>query len=309
MRKGTAERPVADRPRALLKSPGALPFGGRGTTVAYGPHTKAAAPQARVVLCHARNRPARTDLRPATDSRLTHTHTQVGICGRTGCGKSTLMMALYRIVEPCGGSVEIDGLDTGAIGLFDLRSRLALVPQEPVLFTGTIRSNLDPFGSAPGDHALWAALEQSGLKPTVAALEGGLDSPVTEGGANLSVGQRQLLCMARALLRQSRILLLDEATSNVDNETDAVIQRTIRTAFRDCTVLTIAHRLHTIADSDRILVLEQGRVAEYDAPDALLRREGGLYAALVGDAGGMRRSASGRTLTSPSVGAELNLLG
>ena len=253
-------------------------------------------------------------LGPTCDPRLTPgdpspTPTQVGICGRTGCGKSTLMMALYRIVEPCGGSVDIDGLDTGAIGLFDLRSRLALVPQEPVLFTGTIRSNLDPFGAAPGDHALWAALEQSGLKPTVAALEGGLDSPVTEGGVNLSVGQRQLLCMARALLRQSRILLLDEATSNVDNETDAVIQRTIRTAFRDCTVLTIAHRLHTIADSDRILVLEQGRVAEFDAPDALLRREGGLYAALVGDAGGMRRSASGRTLPSPSVGAELNLLG
>ncbi|GFR41153.1 hypothetical protein Agub_g1817 [Astrephomene gubernaculifera] len=206
---------------------------------------------------------------------------KVGVCGRTGCGKSTLMMTLYRLVEPCGGSVKVDGLDITAMGLYDLRSRLSLVPQDPVIFSGSVRSNLDPFGQARGDKELWEALERAGLDVTVRGYEKGLDSEVREGGANMSVGQRQLLCMARALLRATRILVLDEATSNVDNSTDSLIQRTIRTAFKDCTVLTIAHRLHTIVDSDRILVLEAGRLAEYDTPAQLLRNPGSHFRGLV----------------------------
>ena len=206
---------------------------------------------------------------------------KVGICGRTGCGKSTLMITIYRLIEPCGGRVLIDGVDTGTLGLYDLRSRLALVPQEPVLFTGTMRDNLDPFQAVENDAVLWQALEQSGLKDHVSAMPNGLDSQVTEGGQNLSVGQRQLLCMARALVRGSKILLLDEATSNVDNKTDKIIQETIRSAFKDCTVLTIAHRIHTIVDSDRILVLEAGEVAEYDTPEALMNNPQSHFSALL----------------------------
>ena len=144
-------------------------------------------------------------------------------------------------------------------GLLDLRSRLALVPQDPVIFSGSVRSNLDPFGTAGGDEALWGTLERSGLASAVRALPGALEADISEGGSNLSAGQRQLLCMARALLRAARVLILDEATSSIDTATDAVVQATIATAFADCTVLTIAHRLHTIIDSDRVLVLEAGR--------------------------------------------------
>lgn len=207
---------------------------------------------------------------------------KIGVAGRTGCGKSTLMMALYRIVEPCGGKVVIDSIDVATIGLQDLRSRLSLVPQDPIVFSGTIRSNIDPFGDAEGDEALWSALEQSGLSSMVRDLEGGLDASISEGGSNLSSGQRQLLCMARALLRSSKILILDEATSSIDTATDAVIQSTISTAFRESTVLTIAHRLHTIISSDKILVLDAGKVLEYGTPSTLLNKEqGGAFKALV----------------------------
>jgi len=214
---------------------------------------------------------------------------KVGICGRTGCGKSTLMITLYRLIEPCGGSILIDGVDTGTLGLYDLRSRLALVPQEPVLFTGTVRDNLDPFKAAENDAVLWQALQQSGMKEFISSMSNGLDSDITEGGGNLSVGQRQLLCMARALVRGSKILLLDEATSNVDNKTDKIIQETIRTAFKDCTVLTIAHRIHTIMDCDRILVLNSGKIAEYDTPEALSKDPQSQFSALLNSA----RSGSG----------------
>jgi ABC-type multidrug transport system fused ATPase/permease subunit len=207
---------------------------------------------------------------------------KVGVAGRTGCGKSTLMMALCRIVEPQSGRVVIDGIDTSTIGLLDLRSRLALVPQDPVLFSGSVRSNLDPFGAAAGgDAGLWSALERAGVAPAVRAMPGGLDADVAEGGGNLSAGQRQLLCMARALLRAARVLILDEATSSIDNATDAGVQATVAAAFADCTVLTIAHRLHTIVGSDRVLVLDGGRVQEFDAPAALLRKQGGAFRALV----------------------------
>ncbi|KAK9823485.1 hypothetical protein WJX72_003089 [[Myrmecia] bisecta] len=208
---------------------------------------------------------------------------KVGVAGRTGCGKSTLMMALFRIVEPCGGRIVIDGIDVGSIGLHDLRSKLALVPQDPVIFSGTVRSNLDPFDRAGSDAAIWAALHKAGMAETLQGLEGGLDAPISEGGNNLSTGQRQLLCMARALLRNARILVLDEATASVDNTTDAMVQQTVRTAFKDCTVLTIAHRLHTIVDSDRILVLDAGRICEFDTPKRLLKNPASVFAKLVQD--------------------------
>ncbi|KDD75553.1 hypothetical protein H632_c620p0, partial [Helicosporidium sp. ATCC 50920] len=217
---------------------------------------------------------------------------KVGIAGRTGCGKSTLMMALYRIVEPCGGSVVIDGLDTAGLGLEDLRSRLALVPQDPVVFSGSVRSNLDPFGEAAagdGDGELWKVLQAVRLREAVQSL-GGVDAQISEGGANLSQGQRQLLALARALLRKTRILVLDEATSNVDTVTDGIVQTAISHAFRDCTVLTIAHRLHTIIDADKVLVLEAGQVAEFAAPSVLLADSTSAFAALARSAGGNHAS-------------------
>lgn len=188
-----------------------------------------------------------------------------------GGGKSTLMTSLYRIVEPCGGRIIIDDMDVSQLGLTDLRSRLALVPQDPVIFSGTVRANLDPFDAVGGDAYIWQALEQAGMADTIRQMAGGLDAVISEGGGNLSTGQRQLLCMARALLRRTKILVLDEATSNVDSSTDQLIQATIRTAFKECTVLTIAHRLNTIIDSDRIMVLDAGRLVEFDSPATLLK--------------------------------------
>eukprot|EP00898_Chlorokybus_atmophyticus_P006293 jgi/Chlat1/6665/Chrsp49S06158 len=233
---------------------------------------------------------------------------KIGICGRTGCGKSTLMMALYRIVEPYSGTVYIDGIDTSLLGLQDLRSRLALVPQDPVIFSGSVRSNIDPFGEAQTDAQLWDALQQAGLAASVSALPGGLDASISESGSNMSTGQRQLLCMARALLRRTKVLILDEATSNVDSVTDGVIQSTIRSAFASCTVLTIAHRLHTVIDSDRILVLDKGRKVEMDHPAALLTRSNSAFASLVDDAmpneaASLRRSASAAAMRSSSLRA------
>jgi ATP-binding cassette subfamily C (CFTR/MRP) protein 1 len=213
---------------------------------------------------------------------------KIGVVGRTGCGKSTLMLALYRIIEPTEGRIIIDNIDVATIGLRDLRSRLALVPQDPVIFSGTVRSNLDPFGDAgrglplhERDTPLWSSLERAGLAPAIRALPGQLEASISEGGGNLSAGQRQLLCMARALLRSARILILDEATSSIDTASDTAVQTTISTAFSECTVLTIAHRLHTIISSDRILVLDAGTVLEFDSPAVLMQQQGGAFKALV----------------------------
>jgi len=195
---------------------------------------------------------------------------RVGIVGRTGCGKSSLMMVLMRIVEPEGGQMTIDGVDIRSIGLHSLRSRVAIIPQEPTILSGSVRFNLDPL-KLKGDAELWTVLDQAELRGRIEAA-GGLDSHVEEGGGNYSVGELQLLCLARALLRRlpsGGLLLLDEATSSLDAETDRKVQTVIRAQFT-CTTVAIAHRIETLLDYDRIAVLEAGSVAEYDSPKALL---------------------------------------
>ncbi|XP_037835575.1 multidrug resistance-associated protein 5 [Kryptolebias marmoratus] len=197
---------------------------------------------------------------------------KVGIVGRTGSGKSSLGVVLFRLVECCGGSILIDDIDISDIGLADLRSKLSIIPQDPVLFSGTVRSNLDPFNQY-SEEKIWDALERSHMKECVSQLPQGLESEVMENGENFSMGERQLLCVARALLRQCKVLVLDEATAAMDAETDALIQETIRSSFQDCTTLTIAHRLHTVLSSDRIMVLNRGQVVEFDEPSRLLANE------------------------------------
>ncbi|KAG9399350.1 hypothetical protein AC1031_011740 [Aphanomyces cochlioides] len=201
---------------------------------------------------------------------------KIGICGRTGSGKSSLMAALFRTVEAASGSIKIDGIDISQVNIHALRSRLTIIPQDPVLFSGSLRFNIDP-SKQVADADLWAVLKKVHL---AGCLEGGLDFQVAEKGSNLSVGQRQLLCIARALLRQSRVVVLDEATANIDLESDRLIQKTINECFRDVTMLIIAHRLDTIIDSDRILVMDRGSVIEYDSPQVLLAKEGGVFAEL-----------------------------
>ncbi|XP_072048669.1 ATP-binding cassette sub-family C member 5-like [Amphiura filiformis] len=194
---------------------------------------------------------------------------KIGIVGRTGSGKSSLGVSLFRLVEKEEGEIKIDDIDISAIGLYDLRSKLAIIPQDPVLFIGTIRYNLDPFMQY-SDEDIWSALEKTYMKDMVSKLDNQLEAPVVENGDNFSVGERQLLCMARAVLRKSKILMLDEATAAIDTETDSLVQSTIREAFSECTLLTIAHRLQTVLDSDKIMVINNGKVAEFDTPSNLL---------------------------------------
>uniref|UniRef100_A0A8C2I0H9 Uncharacterized protein n=1 Tax=Cyprinus carpio TaxID=7962 RepID=A0A8C2I0H9_CYPCA len=209
---------------------------------------------------------------------------KIGIVGRTGAGKSSLTNCLFRIIEASEGRILIDGIDISTLGLHDLRSRLTIIPQDPVLFSGTLRMNLDPFEKS-SDEEIWSVLELAHLKDYVRGLPAGLQHEVSEGGENLSVGQRQLLCLARALLRKSRILILDEATAAVDLETDDLIQNTIRTEFSHCTVLTIAHRLNTILDSSRVMVLDSGKIVEFDSPSVLLNNQQGHFYSMAKDAG------------------------
>ncbi|XP_050295811.1 probable multidrug resistance-associated protein lethal(2)03659 [Anthonomus grandis grandis] len=209
---------------------------------------------------------------------------KVGIVGRTGAGKSSIIMALFRLAIN-EGKILIDGVDAGSVPFTRLRSSLSIIPQEPVLFSGTLRKNLDPFDEYT-DEALWNALEEVELKPAVSELPQGLESKMSEGGSNFSVGQRQLVCLARAIVRKNKILVLDEATANVDPHTDTLIQKTIRSKFSHCTVLTIAHRLHTIMDSDKVLVMDAGRVVEFGHPHELLqKKEGGAFYELVQQTG------------------------
>ncbi|KAJ3094872.1 hypothetical protein HDU97_007516 [Phlyctochytrium planicorne] len=229
---------------------------------------------------------------------------KVAIVGRTGAGKSSLALALFRIVEPSGGNIRIDGVDILRMGLEDLRSKLTIIPQDPVLFAGTIRNNLDPFGIVP-DEDLWVALKRSHLIKTIPSSKNSnlkradesnetlneddftsssdsqlsitLDTEVAAGGSNLSAGQRQLLCLARAMARKSRVIVMDEATASVDLEIDSRIQETLREEFSDCTVITIAHRLKTIVDYDRVIVLDAGQVVENASPFELIEKGDGVF--------------------------------
>ena len=205
---------------------------------------------------------------------------KIGVVGRTGSGKSSLMTSLFRIVELSEGGITIDGIDISQIGTFPLRSKLSIIPQDPTLFSNTVKYNLDPFGES-SDEELWDILEKCQLGDVVRNLTNGLDEAVTEGGSNFSQGQRQLLCIARSVLRKPKILVCDEATASIDNETDRLIQLMIRDCFKDATVLTIAHRLGTVMDSDKVLVLDDGKLAEFDRPEKLMKIKGGIFRGMV----------------------------
>ncbi|XP_031216906.1 multidrug resistance-associated protein 4 [Mastomys coucha] len=222
---------------------------------------------------------------------------KVGIVGRTGAGKSSLISALFRLLEP-EGKIWIDKILTTEIGLHDLRKKMSIIPQEPVLFTGTMRKNLDPFNEHT-DEELWKALEEVQLKEAIEDLPGKMDTELAESGSNFSVGQRQLVCLARAILKKNRILIIDEATANVDPRTDELIQQKIREKFAQCTVLTIAHRLNTIIDSDKIMVLDSGRLREYDEPYVLLQNPESLFYKMVQQLG--KGEAAALTETAKQV--------
>nr|XP_043614912.1 ABC transporter C family member 8-like [Erigeron canadensis] len=198
--------------------------------------------------------------------------TRVGIVGRTGSGKTTLITALFRLVEPDSGKIHVDGVDICSIGLKDLRMKLSVIPQEPTLFKGSIRTNLDPLG-LHSDDEIWKALEKCQLKNTISSLLNGLDYSVSDEGENWSMGQRQLFCLGRVLLRRNKILVLDEATASIDSDTDATVQRIIRQEFSNCTVVTVAHRIPTVIDSDMVMVLSSGKMMEYDEPSKLMESD------------------------------------
>jgi ABC-type multidrug transport system fused ATPase/permease subunit len=252
---------------------------------------------------------------------LIESHQRIGVVGRTGAGKSSLTLALFRFLEAQTGSIQIDGLDISKIKLDDLRSRLAIIPQDPVLFSGTVRSNLDPFEERSDDElmdALWrvhlipsdnetaysttisTSSDHTALSSTISVSSNAtvpfkvntnknpftsLSSPISPSGLNLSQGQRQLLCLARANVSRSKIMILDEATSAVDMETDSLIQRSIREDFANSTLIVIAHRLSTVADFDKILVLDQGEIREFGSPRELLEMPGGMFKGMVADSG------------------------
>ncbi|CAG2172868.1 unnamed protein product, partial [Oppiella nova] len=209
---------------------------------------------------------------------------RLAIVGRTGAGKSSLALGLFRLlalglfrlIEATDGTVSIDGIDCSTIGLHDLRSRLTVIPQEPVLFAGSLRHNLDPLDQW-SDKEIWSALESAHLKTFVESLKSGLNHEISIDGENVSVGQKQLVCLARALLRRTRILVLDEATAAVDMETDDLIQKTIREKFDFSTVVTIAHRLNSIVDYDKVLVLDNGFIAEFGSPEQLLTDNNSIF--------------------------------
>ena len=198
---------------------------------------------------------------------------KIGVVGRTGAGKSSLSVALFRLRPLCGGRIVIDEVDTSALPLRRLRSSLGIVPQDPTLFAASVRFNLDPRGIHT-DETIWSAIESVGLSKRVQELPSALDSPVEEGGRNFSVGERQLLCLARVILQHPVIVVMDEATASLDEQTQTVVMRAIEKNFSDCTVLTVAHRLSTIMDSDKVCVMDDGRVAEFDTPARLLASQG-----------------------------------
>lgn len=203
---------------------------------------------------------------------------KIGVAGRTGAGKSSLVSALLRMPDPAG-RVIVDGVNIGTLNIQHARRAFSVIAQDPTLFGGHLRMNLDPFEKY-ADKDIWQSLQDVGLAAMVKRLPKKLLTEVQEGGANFSVGERQLLCLARGLLLGNKIIVLDEATANVDYKTDRLIQDTIRRSFKDCTVITIAHRLNTIMDYDKILVLSSGRVVEFDAPNTLIMKDGGYFAQL-----------------------------
>ncbi|KAK0599706.1 hypothetical protein LWI29_007846 [Acer saccharum] len=207
---------------------------------------------------------------------------KTGIVGRTGSGKSTLIQTLFRIVEPAAGQIMIDDVNISLIGLHDLRSRLSIIPQDPTMFEGTVRSNLDPLEEY-ADEQIWEALDKCQLGDEVRKKEGKLDSRVDENGENWSMGQRQLVCLGRVLLKKSKVLVLDEATASVDTATDNLIQQTLRQHFSHCTVITIAHRITSVLDSDMVLLLSHGLIEEYDSPTKLLENKSSSFAQLVAE--------------------------
>ncbi|XP_054796176.1 ABC transporter C family member 3-like isoform X2 [Prosopis cineraria] len=211
-----------------------------------------------------------------------HGGMKTGIVGRTGSGKTTLIQTLFRIIEPTAGKIVIDGINISSIGLHDLRSRLSIIPQDPTMFEGTVRSNLDPLEEYT-DEQIWEALDKCQLGDEVRKKEGKLDSAVNENGENWSMGQRQLVCLGRVLLKRSKVLVLDEATASVDTATDNLIQQTLRQHFSDCTVITIAHRITSILDSDMVLLLNQGLIEEYNSPAKLLEDKSSSFAQLVAE--------------------------
>ena len=186
---------------------------------------------------------------------------------------------IFRIIEADQGNISIDGIDISKLGLHDLREKLSIIPQEPVLYSGTIRSNLDPHETCT-DAELWTAIKDAHIKPYISKLENKLDHEVAENGSNLSVGERQMICLTRALLKRSKVIVLDEATSAIDHITDSLIQKTIRNAFSESTIITIAHRINTIIDYDRILVLDKGEIAEFDTPTKLFSNKKSIFRSL-----------------------------
>lgn len=224
---------------------------------------------------------------------------KVGVVGRTGAGKSSLIIALFRMVEldaPNEGRILYDGLEIAQVPLTVLRRNIAIIPQDPVLFSGTLRFNLD-LSTTCDDTAIWRVLELTELKDVVLRLKDGLDSVVTEGGSNFSVGQRQLICLGRAMLSPAKVVVMDEATASVDVETDAKIQHTIRAHFADRTVVVIAHRINTVIGSDRVMVMQDGAVAELDSPSVLLQNPDSLFNSLVRT---LREVSAGGLAPTPS---------
>lgn len=220
---------------------------------------------------------------------------KVGILGRTGSGKSTLALSFFRFVEATEGRILVDGLDISSMGLTDLRSKLTIIPQDPTILSGTLRSSLDVFEEYE-DGEIFEALRRVHLIPAEGTSEEAagtvnanvfrsLDSSVSEGGENFSTGEKQLLCMARAILKRSKVLVMDEATASVDYATDEMISKTIRHEFAQSTILTIAHRLRTVIDYDRVMLLDEGRVAEFDRPAVLLRNSASKFHSLCKAAG------------------------
>jgi len=208
---------------------------------------------------------------------------KVGIVGRTGCGKSTLFGAIFRLFELEAGSITLGDKDISTLGVATLRQQLTMVPQDPVLFSGDLRRNLDPLASH-SDEVLWSVLKRCSMSELISGIEGGLSAAVSVGGSNFSVGERQVLCLARALLRSTPVLCLDEATANVDPTNDQRIQDILSFEVKDLMVLTIAHRLHTVIKSDRIMVLDDGKLAQFDRPEILLQTDG-IFKDLASQAG------------------------